>query len=99
MAENVAGAEINIPDWIQKHVLDMLLSIVKYIDLEKIKGAFKRAARAAFDAFMSTLEAAIRNHEIEIGGPLHETVEKLMIAALDKVREMFTNLGFEPQPA
>lgn len=96
---DVKGAEINVPDWVQKYVIDMLLSVVKDVDFEKIKLALKRAVRAAFDAFMSTLEASIRNHEIEIGGPLHETVEKLMIAALDKLREMFTNLGFEAQPA
>ena len=79
-------AQAGIPDFIQKYVLDMINNILGTIDWVKIGNVALKAVHAGVNAFIDALEASLRNHEIEIGGSLHESVEAFLINLLEKLR-------------
>lgn len=78
--------EAGIPDFIQKYVIDLLKQVLGSVDFDKVLEVVKKALVAAVNTFLDSLEGSLRNHEVEIGGALHETIEALLIGLLEKCR-------------
>lgn len=78
--------EAGIPDFIQKYIIDLLKQMVGTIDWAKALEVVKKALVIGLNSFIDSLEGSLRNHEIEIGGALHETIEALLIGLLEKCR-------------